>query len=190
MKCETAVLQDKGELFELIVLFQREKVRSYLEIGCKFGGSLWHIGKSLPKGSRIVGVDLPRGDGSFKDSEPHLKESAAALMAKGYDVHLFLGDSTDPEIIKQVEPLGPFDACLIDGNHTVPYIAKDFENYGRMARIVALHDINHRRPHPEKKHIEVYKFWDQIKKEYRHTEIIHGTREGDKRDCGLGVLWR
>jgi hypothetical protein len=37
MKCETAMLQRSEELAQFDWL-QKENVRSYLEIGCKFGG--------------------------------------------------------------------------------------------------------------------------------------------------------
>ena len=73
MKCETAHLQNEAEMRELIALFKTEKVRSYLEIGAKFGGSFWKIVNGLPTGSRAVAVDLPHGDKSFKESLPPLQ---------------------------------------------------------------------------------------------------------------------
>jgi hypothetical protein len=49
---------------------QGEGVRSYLEIGAKFGGSLWRAAQALPKGSRIVAVDLPNGTKAW-NAEQH-----------------------------------------------------------------------------------------------------------------------
>lgn len=193
MKCETYVLQNKAELRKLIDLFKSENVKAYLEIGSKFGGSLWQIGNSLPKGSRIVAVDLPHGDNSFKENEHGLRQCAHELSNRGYDMHLFIGDSTDQPVIDSVKALGPFDAVFIDANHTIPYITKDWQNYGPLGRIVAFHDINFFRPGglpPHKKPIEVPQFWSEIKNGYRHTEIILSVPDHvGCRDNGIGVLW-
>lgn len=186
MKCETAFLQNKTEITGFANLLAKEKVRSYLEIGSKFGGSLWIVANALPKGSRIVSVDLPHGDTSFKESEPPLRECIAALKNLGYDAHLFLGDSTDPAIIEKVKALAPFDACFIDANHTEPYVRKDWETYGQLSNIVAFHDIGHiKRPEPSKKMpIDVPKVWAELKPKFRNVEF-----RLDARDNGIGVLW-
>ena len=188
-KFERVALQDPAELATFINLLKRENVKSYLEIGSKFGGSLWQIAnKVLPKGSRIVAVDLPHGDTSFKESQPHL-EACVKHLQKDYDAHLFLGDSTDQLIVGSVSQLGPFDACLIDANHTEPYVRADWANYGPMARIVAFHDIGWKLEDRSSKKmpIEVPKVWAEIKDQFKHEEIklCH-----TKRDNGFGVLWR
>lgn len=189
MKCETAVLQNFLEMEELISVFRAECVRSYLEIGSKFGGSLWKIGNSLPSGSKIVSVDLPHGDKSFKESLPPLQECIAMLRRKGYETSLIVGDSTDQRVIDDVKKLGPFDAVFIDANHTLPYIKKDWENYGPLGKIVAFHDIGFFRAEglpPHKKPIEVPIFWKELKAQgkYRTLDIRR-----DKQDNGIGVVW-
>lgn len=187
MKCETAMLQDGMEIGRFIDILREEGVRSYLEIGSKFGGSLWQVARSLPIGSRVVSVDLPQGDTSFKETQPHLEECVRALRELGYDVHLILGDSTKPEIVEAVRALGPFGACFIDANHTEPFVRTDWANYGPMARLVAFHDIGWReRPEPSKKMpIEVPKVWNEIKADHYFEEIKLCPR-----DNGIGVLWR
>lgn len=186
MKCETAILQDLSELGMFIDILKREGVTSYLEIGSKFGGSLWRIATALPVGSRIVSVDLPHGDRSFKESQPPLEQCVDKLTELGYDAFLMIGDSIDPQIIRDVARLGPFDACFIDANHTEPFVRADWKNYGGMARIVAFHDIGWQpRPEPSKKMpIEVPKVWNEIKIGFRHQEIRMCPR-----DNGIGVLW-
>lgn len=187
MKCETAILQNPEEIEWFANLLRKEGVRSYLEIGSKHGGSLWRVANALPNGSRIVSVDLPQGDGSFKETEVSLRECVKELLKRGYDAHLILGDSTQPDIVEQARALGPFDAVFIDANHTLPFVTKDWENYGSMARIVAFHDIGWKaRPEPSKKMpIEVPILWNEIKQSFRHQEI-----NLDPRDNGIGVLWR
>jgi predicted O-methyltransferase YrrM len=187
MKCESYMLQNVDELADFIALLKANDVHSYLEIGCKFGGSLWRIGTSLPAGSRIVAVDLPHGDTSFKETLPHLQQCLGELCKRGYDAHLVVGDSTAPETVKRVAAFGPFDACFIDGNHTAAYVRRDFENYSKLARLVAFHDIGFHRANgmpPGKKPIEVPAFWNAIKQNYKHVEIRR-----DKQDNGIGVLW-
>lgn len=185
MKCETAPLQNIPELNIFVWLLQRENVKSYLEIGSKFGGSLWAVANGLPVGSRVVSVDLPHGDGSFKESESPLKECIQALRDRGYDAHLFLGDSADQTIVSGVRTLAPFDAVFIDGNHYETHIRKDWKNYGPMGRLVAFHDINWKKSHLSgKKVIEVPKVWEELKRDYKYQEI-----KCCKANNGIGVLW-
>lgn len=186
-KYKNAALQNAMEFQMFTALLGREGVLSYLEVGSKHGGALWRAATSLPKGSRIVSVDLPHGDGSFKESQPHLEACVAELKREGYDAHLFLGDSTSPEIVEKVRALGPFDCVFIDANHTLPFVTKDWTNYGELGRLVAFHDINWKpRPEPSKKMpIEVPVLWAELKKQFKHEEI-----KLDERDNGIGVLWR
>lgn len=187
-KYETAALQNRSEHDWFLNILKRENVRSFLEIGSKFGGSLWRVGNALPKGSKIVSVDLPFGDNSFKESVEPLNRCIAELNRRGYDARVFFGDSTDPAIIEKVRALAPFDCCFIDANHTLPYVTKDWQNYGPMARLVAFHDIGWLKRPPEqqgkKLPIDVPQLWGELKKKFRSEEI-----KLDKRDNGIGVLW-
>lgn len=196
MKCETYVLQNRSELQSFIDCLKHNNVKNYLEIGCKFGGSLWLIGNSLPSGSKIVAVDLPRGDLSFKENEGHLRECITELRKRGYQTSLILGDSTDKDVVEQVYELGPYDAVFIDANHTLPYINKDWSNYGKIGKIVAFHDIAFLREDGMdvgKKPIDVPQFWNKIKADHRHIEFryepVRGAKGHRKCDNGIGVLW-
>lgn len=182
------MLQVEEEIDGFAEILRAEGVRSYLEIGAKFGGSLGRVARVLPKGSRIVAVDLPKGTKAWRESEPLLKGVVAGLKADGHDAHLIWGDSTAPNVIEQVRRLGPFDAIFIDANHTLPFIEKDWANYGPMARIVAFHDINwHRAPEWVGTRIDVPQFWDRIKAGHRHQEF-RSCPTG--KNNGIGVLWR
>ncbi len=189
MKCETGILQDEAEFNHFIEMMKKENIHSYLEIGSKHGGSLWRMANSLPLGSRIVSVDLPQADGSFKNSRPNLEECCKELRKLGYDVHLFLCDSTKEETVVMVRALAPFDLCFIDGYHTEPYVRADWKNYGSMARIVAFHDIGWLADRgggvTKKQRIEVPKVWRELKQQYPYHEIMEC-----KRDNGIGILWR
>lgn len=180
---QTNLQQHVGEIDAFVALCKRENVRRYLEIGSKFGGSLWRVGKSLPLGSSIVSVDLPHGD---RSTLPHLEHCLKELCETfHHSASLLVGDSTDPQIVSQVRARGRYDMVLIDANHTLPYVTMDFQNYSSMTRLIAFHDINWKRPIPPgRMPIEVRQFWDEVKQKYRHEEIIMCEK-----DNGIGVLW-
>lgn len=166
-------------------ILQEEKVKSYLEIGSKFGGSLWAVAQALPPGSTLVSVDLPWGD---RSTEPVLTEVCSRIAEMGHIVHLIIGDSTDRTVIADVKNYAPFDACLIDANHTASYVRSDWDNYGPMCRIVAFHDIGWKpRPAPSSKRpIEVPEVWNEIK----HFGIKYKEIKLCPQDNGFGVLWQ
>ena len=164
MGARMTMLQVDAEIDGLADIFRKEDVRSFLEIGSKFGGSLERLASALPIGSRIVSVDMPRGTKAWRESEPALKGVIDGLKARGYDAHLIWGDSTAEDVIEQVRALGPFDAIFIDANHTLPFVQKDFANYSPMTRIMAFHDIGWRRaPEWEGVRIDVPEFWRLMK---------------------------
>lgn len=181
-------MQHKGEILAFAALLKEQKIRSYLEIGAKFGGSAWEVGKEMPAG-RIVLVDLPNGTKVWRLSEPSLKRCADALRGCGHDVTVIWGDSTDDKVIKQVREMAPFDACLIDANHTRPFLEKDWSNYGSISRIVAFHDIAWKWVEKYKCDfpIHVPQFWDVVKQDYFNVEFKLDPKGNEN---GIGVLWR
>lgn len=182
------MLQVEAEIDGLADIFSKEGVRSFLEIGSKFGGSLLRIAERLPEGSRVVSVDMPRGTKAWRESEPALKGVIDGLKARGYDAHLIWGDSTAPDVIAKVRAMGPFDAIFIDANHTTPYLLKDWENYGPLGRIVAFHDIAWRRaPEWVGTRIDVPEFWHVIKFARHRVEELKFCPTG--KNNGIGVLW-
>jgi len=184
----TDAAQDEREITAFCDLLAREGVTSYLEIGSKFGGSLWRAANALPRGSRIVAVDLPGGTKAWKESEASLKACVLALIDLGYDARIIWGNSTDPKVIEQVRALGPFSAALLDADHRLPGVTADWNTYGPMAAIVAFHDISWRRaPEWVGTRIDVPEFWASIKDDYRHEEIRF---DESRKNNGLGILWR
>jgi predicted O-methyltransferase YrrM len=183
------LLQDRDEFESFCELMKAERVRSYLEIGSFSGGSIEMVAEFLPTGSRIVSVDKP-----WKPTKlAMLKQTLEGLRLRGYDTHLIVGDSTDPKTVAAAEALCPYDAVFIDGDHRVPYIKSDWENYGTMGRIVGFHDIArdmpkdvHGGPH------EVASFWNEFKKDFHYIEFISAktrARTDTKAAYGIGVVW-
>lgn len=178
-------LQNREEFTRFIEILRAEDVRSYLEIGSKYGGTLhWVAGALRANPCRLTVVDLPQGNAG---TLPHLHEAVDACRELGHDVKLLIGDSTDPEVIEHVRDRGPYDAVFIDGNHTLPFVMSDWNTYGPMARIVAFHDIGWRMT-PERKGkmpIEVPLLWDEIKAQGWRTQEIRL----EPRDNGIGIVW-
>lgn len=187
---ETQMSQIESELAGLIGILRREKVTRFLEIGSRYGGSLWRIAHALPKGSRIVSVDNGKGMGGNKDGAPEsLRQCVERLRAEGYDCRLIFSDSHKPETIEEVRRLGPFDAALIDGDHEYRGVIQDWKNYGPMSRIVAFHDVGWEKPevYHNSKMVEVPQLWGELKEDHRHEEFIDKSNGGN---YGIGVLWR
>jgi len=185
----TEAAQDEREITAFCDLLAAEGVRSYLEVGSKYGGSLWRAANALPKGSRIVAVDMPKGTRAWGETEPSLKACIAELIAKGYDAQVIWGDSTDPKVIEQVRELGPFDAMLLDGDHRQPGITKDWETYGPMGRIVAFHDVAWLRAADwQGVRIDVPLIWNHLRPQYERT--VEFRHDPSFKNNGIGCLWR
>jgi predicted O-methyltransferase YrrM len=181
------IAQDADEIAAFVDLLIRENVRSYLEVGAKFGGSMARVGDALARGASIVAVDMPRGTKAWNESHASLSRCIADLNSSGHAAKVIWGDSTDPKVIEQVKALGPFDAILIDANHTRPYVEQDWANYGPMGRMVAFHDIAWRRaPEWIGVRIDVPQFWSEIKSGFRHQEFKFCPTG---KNNGIGVLW-
>lgn len=148
---------------ELAVLLSWcEGKESILEIGSRYGFTLVDMAHRM-KGKKVVSVDYPGvGDWGNEGSEFILTKNIEQLQKEGYEAHLLLGDSKDPDIIRKVKELGPYDLAFIDGDHTYEGVTSDYQNYGTLARTVIFHDIVEPKPGENQK-LEVWKFWRDIK---------------------------
>lgn len=184
----TNAAQDEGEITAFCDLLAGEGVKSYLEVGSKFGGSLWRVANALPAGSRIVSVDLPSGTKAWPASRKSLSACIEKLRALGYDAHLIWGNSQDPNVIAQVKALGPFDAILLDGDHRLSGIGPDWDNYKDMGRLIAFHDVAWYRAHTwEGVRIDVPFLWSLLRRCYRSVEFCF---DPSRKNNGIGVVWR
>lgn len=166
-------------------LLQAEDVRSYLEIGARAGVSFDEIMRSLPKGSRGIAVDLPGAAWGADGSRGPLRDIVNRLTAGGYDCEVVFGASQSERVIAAVEQRGPYDAVFIDADHRYDSVAADWNNYGRLGRIVAFHDIAGVGICSGGLQVEVPRLWSEIKaEECRHEEIV-----APGSILGIGVIW-
>ncbi|MFO7971578.1 MAG: class I SAM-dependent methyltransferase [Desulfobacterales bacterium] len=171
------------ELQGFIALLKDGNVKSYLEVGCRHGDTFHAVGLALPKGSLLVAVDLPgalwgkKGGGRHPKSDKSLYRAASDLEKRGQKAIVIIGDSHDSEVIKSVRKYAPFDAILIDGDHSFNGVRADWRNYGPMGILVAFHDIHA----PKDKGASLF---NELKQKYEYTEFAYYNKGG------IGVVWR
>ena len=180
--------QNKEELEFL--LKHVEGKTSILEIGSSFGGTLKRMASVMPRGSRIVSVDMDcDSTPKFLNPLDSLKDTCKKISWKGGNVELFIGDSHDPKIIEAVSNYGPFDFIFIDGDHSYEGVKADWENYGHMGKVVGFHDVG-----ADVEAGEIYgvegciRFWHELKAEgkYKYAECLGA----EKPKFGIGIIYR
>lgn len=171
------MIQRDSEFEVFLGILRDLDVRSYLEVGCKFGGTFYRIGMAMPAGSKCVSVDLPRQpeSGTYRSMHGVIRW----LNSHERPCHAIWGDSISAKVISEARKHGPYDAVFIDADHSYRYVSRDWNNYGPMAtKAVAFHDIAWRKS-------GVPRLWNEIKQDKRYIEIMHG-REDEA--AGIGII--
>lgn len=122
-------VQDRSELEHVYNLMKGCDCQSYLEVGTAEGNSLYVLGHATKMAACI---DL---------GEPHtLEPRTEVLMKLGVSIQQFLGDSTTPEISRQIT--SKHDCILIDGGHDFATVLSDSILYAPLAtKYIFWHDI-------------------------------------------------
>jgi predicted O-methyltransferase YrrM len=192
--------QVRSEILQLGRIVQELAPRRSLELGTNYGGTLLLLCRISPPGAKIISVDLPKG--RFGGGYPRRKIPLFSKFPRaGRQLHLVRGDSHalgTRERILGILKGEPLDYLFIDADHTYAGVRRDFEMYSPLVRsggIVVFHDIvSHRR----ETECEVEKFWNEIKRQYRHLEIVEASSNGTlpiaitrapMETAGLGVLY-
>lgn len=180
--------QVREEITSLLTILAKRKPKVILEIGTCNGGTLFLASRASSPNGVIVSVDLPGGrfGGGYPEWRIPFYKSFAMHEQK---ICLIREDSHAPSTLDMVETAlegRRLDFLLIDGDHTYDGVKTDFEMYGKLVRkggMIALHDIF---PSPPQAGCGVNKFWREIKKWYKHHEIIHDCEQGW---AGIGVVY-
>jgi len=107
-----------------------------LEIGTLYGGTTAILAKSAPK-CRVVSID----DYSWTpDGVQNTPEQVRAKLDKVgvKNVELYKGDSRT----MWKDWIQPIDLLWIDGGHSFEYVYSDIFNFGKFAKVIALHDFD------------------------------------------------
>lgn len=184
-----AALQDPAELDQFIAYLVSKNVRSYLEIGARYGGTFERVMMALPKGSVGVAIDFPGGDFGDERSAEDLVATVRRLRQNGYDVRCIFGPSMSGQVLdRALQPASaPYDAILIDGDHSCRGVWFDWMTYGPSGRLVALHDIAAPADYTNGAgcKVEVGRVWAELKPMFPHVEFITPGS-----NMGIGVIER
>ncbi len=180
--------QNEWELASFVALLVDRHCTKYCEIGARHGDTFHEILRQLKPGSTGVAVDLPGGLWGTSASRDALSKATSDLHRLGYKASMLFGDSQTDATRRLIVGRGPYDAILIDGDHTYKGVAKDWELYGELAPIVAFHDIVGA-DQAEKvfgNAVEVPRLWQEIKASGLKTiEFV-----APESKMGIGVVLR
>jgi hypothetical protein len=78
---------------------------------------------------------------------------------------MVLGSSQSPEVLGMVDRYGPYDAILIDGDHSYAAVKSDWLMYGSLTPLTVFHDIAGEGESDKSRGIpvEVPRLWAEIK---------------------------
>ena len=150
--------------------------KSFLEIGTNNG---WSAAVAAAYLARFV----PDFHLTTIDIADHFRAKDA--LRERVSVQFVLGKTSDD--FKGM----PFDVCFIDGDHSFPWVERDFNNVGQFAKVCAFHDINdlttdRNEGGGSRKH------WNQIKGELKDrgtfTELLDHSK--NQPVMGIGVYVR
>lgn len=167
------IWQYPRELAAYLAHLVRLEVRSYLELGTRHGGTFVVTVESLARCGLLesaLGVDI-------MPCPSMLEYVASEPRARFAQVN-----TQSDDFARVVDEHGPFDAALIDANHSAAECRRELSVLAHRCRVIAFHDIaNTEFP-------EVGTVWNEVKAlgTFRCFEYISGYREPHT-PMGLGL---
>ncbi len=169
---EDCILQNREELIGLCELIETHGIRSYLEIG------IW-TGRTLSALQRIFEFDLVAA------CDHGWAEQCGLSIRVPPETHLLRADSWSDEYRAWRAELGSIDLVLIDGDHRLEAVRRDFAiNRTFPHRFLAFHDICGARPQTR----GVKQLWDEIDEGFKQEIVRPHLELGlDHSIMGIGV---
>lgn len=116
---------------EYLVYLAHRDIRSYIEIGCRFGGTFIIVVEYIRRFSdlyRVCAIDIEKTD----IMEKYVSQTSGAEYK--------IGNSLAPEFQAFLGSI-KWDLAFIDGDHSYPGCSTDFESVRQRSKLIALHDI-------------------------------------------------
>jgi len=180
--------QIKEEIQGLLNMLAEIKPKTILEIGTARGGTLFLLTKVAHEAAHIISIDLPGGlfGGGYNKAIKPLYESFSRPLQR-IDLLRMDSHNHDTQIrVEQLLGIRQIDLLFIDGDHTYQGVKRDFEIYSQYVRsggMIVFHDIA---VHQSNTGCEVNKFWGEVKKHYKHSEIMANPSQNW---AGIGVIY-
>ena len=191
---EFAIIRPKQvpwEITQLLNRLMRERVQAVCEIGTFRGGTFYLWCQAAADEATLIAVDLPGEESlDLAFSKHRIEFYRRFAKTPKQTLHFLAADSHAQTTAHAVARLlGPrrLDFLFIDGDHTYEGVKRDVELYRPLVRpggLIALHDILPRRQCPE---IQVYRFWDEVRRSYASEEIVAPASEAPEA-VGIGLL--
>ena len=162
-RVDLGVYQTPRQFAECIYDLLQLDINSYFEIGLFNGGSYLIMTEFLKLKNpnvKCIGVDI---------TDKYMLSEVKPLL-DGFEMK-----TSDDFAGKQ------FDLVFIDGDHRYSGIKTDWDNVGKFAKYVIIHDIN------QPTWPAVKKFWNEIKTDKKHKEYLYQTE--NKNVHGIGLIF-
>ena len=163
--------QYPNQLSKYLKLLSTFKVKSYLEIGCRWGGTFVITNEFLKlknKNVKAFACDLIEMSDILTEYSKHSDFK-----------YLFMNSTLlDKENVQE-----QIDLILIDGDHSYNGVKIDFERSLQYSpKYVVFHDIK------SDACSGVVKFWDEIKNNYKHHEFVEQYESVNGSYLGIGLI--
>jgi predicted O-methyltransferase YrrM len=184
-------LQRRSEFLELVTLLREQNCKYLLEIGTYKGGALFVFSQLAASDATVISLDFP---GTFFGKLHRASQALLfrKLIRKGQSFYSLRSDSHRPEtlaIIRNILQGNKLDFLFIDGDHSYDGVREDFKMYAPLVRdggLIAFHDISPCEASAREPRKEVYRFWEEVKRNHTHREFIEPIAVNS---MGIGVLW-